>query len=66
MNERQHTTRYIQNGGDCTKIKGCSPLQHRNGLIGLKPEIPHICIYPSVGSNKNPRVRLMLGSGELL
>ena len=50
-NKAQLTTRYIQNGRDCAKIKGSSPLQHRNGLIGLRPAIAHICIYPSVGSN---------------
>lgn len=40
MNERQHTTRYIQNGRDCTKVKGSIPLQYRNGLIGLSPQSP--------------------------
>ena len=48
INKAQPLTRYIQNGRDCAKIKGCSPLQHSNGLIGLKPAIAHICIYPSV------------------
>ena len=50
-NQGQRTTRYIQNGRDCAKIKGSSPLQHRNGLIGLKPAIAHICIYLSVIAN---------------
>jgi len=44
-------TRYIQNGRDSAKIKGSSPLQHRNGLLSSKPAIAHICIYPSVTTN---------------
>jgi len=52
MNNQQAVTRYIQNGRDCAKIKGSSPLQNCNGLIGLMPAIAHICIYVSVGGNK--------------
>lgn len=32
---------YIQNRRDSIKFKGCSPLQHPNGLIGLKPAIAY-------------------------
>lgn len=32
---------YIQNRRDSSKSKGCSPLQHRNGLISLKPAIAY-------------------------
>ena len=49
-------TRYIQNGRDSSKFKGCSPLQHRNGLISLKPAIAHICIYQTV-VRKPPRMK---------
>lgn len=32
---------YIQNRRNSSKFKGCSPLQNRNGLIGLKPAIAY-------------------------
>jgi hypothetical protein len=32
---------YIQNRRDSSKLKGCIPLQIRNGLIGLKPAIAY-------------------------
>jgi len=32
---------YIQNRRDSSKLKGCSPLQYCNGLIGLKPAIAY-------------------------
>lgn len=34
-------TMYIQNRRDSGKFKGCSPLQHLNGLISLKSEIAY-------------------------
>jgi hypothetical protein len=39
---------YITNRRDSCIFNGCSPLQLHLGLIGLKPAIAHICIYPSV------------------
>ena len=32
---------YIQNRRNSSKFNGCSPLQHRNGLIVLKPAIAY-------------------------
>ncbi len=32
---------YIQNRRDSSNFKGCSPLQNRNDLIGLKPAIAY-------------------------
>jgi hypothetical protein len=32
---------YIQNRRDSCKFNGCSPLQHRNGLIVLKHAIAY-------------------------
>ncbi len=32
---------YIQNRRNSCKFKGCSPLQNRNGLISLEPEIAY-------------------------
>ena len=32
---------YIQNRQNSSKFNGCSPLQNRNGLIGLKPAIAY-------------------------
>ena len=32
---------YIQNRRNSSKFNGCSPLQNRNGLIGLKPAIAY-------------------------
>jgi hypothetical protein len=32
---------YIQNGRNSSNLKGCSPLQVYNVLIGLKPEIAY-------------------------
>lgn len=40
-NKGQLVTLYIQNGRDCSKSNGCSPLQNCNGLIGLKPAFAH-------------------------
>jgi len=40
-------TVYTKWAGLCLN-RGSSPLQHRNGLMGLKPAIAHVCIYPSV------------------
>ena len=37
----QQLTMYIQNRRNSNKLKGCSPLQHRNGLISLKPAIAY-------------------------
>ena len=34
-------TMYIQNRRNSSKFNGCSPLQHRNGLTSLKPEIAY-------------------------
>ena len=34
-------TMYKQNRRDSSKFKGCSPLQLRNGLMSLKPEIAY-------------------------
>ena len=34
-------TMYIQNRRDSIKLKGCSPFQLLNGLIGLKPAIAY-------------------------
>lgn len=34
-------TMYIQNRRDSSKFNGCSPLQHRSGLISLKPAIAY-------------------------
>ena len=41
MNKSQHTTMYIQNRRNSSKFKGCSPLQHRIGLISLKHAIAY-------------------------
>lgn len=43
MNYYKHIplTMYIQNRRDSSKFNGCSPLQHFNGLIGLKPAIAY-------------------------
>ena len=32
---------YIQNRRNSSNFNSCSPLQHRNGLIGLKPAIAY-------------------------
>ncbi len=49
---------YIQNRRDSSKFNGCSPLQHRNGLIGLKLAFAYICIYLSVTSNTKIPIKL--------
>ncbi len=41
MKKPQAVTMYIQNRRDSTKFNGCSPLQHHNGLINLKPAIAY-------------------------
>ena len=50
---------YIQNRRNSCKFNGCSPLQNRNGLIGLKPAIAylaytHSCVpdYSTLQENK--------------
>lgn len=42
MNKKQLVTMNIQNRRNSNKFNGCSPLQIRNGLIGLKPAIAYL------------------------
>ncbi|RKD85087.1 hypothetical protein BC643_4606 [Mangrovibacterium diazotrophicum] len=41
---------YIQNRRDSSNLKGCSPLQLLNGLIGLKPAIAYFAYTQRYGA----------------
>ena len=41
MNNKRHTTMYIQNRRDSSNFRVFSPLQLLNGLISLKPAIAY-------------------------
>lgn len=40
---------YIQNRRDSGNFNGCSPLQHRSGLMSLKPAIAYFAYTFSLG-----------------
>gem|GEM_PF-4900702 len=44
-------TMYIQNRRDSSNFKGCTPLQNRYGLIGLKPAIAYFSYTQRCGSH---------------